>query len=151
MPTNKTLLAVVLIVLVPQLAAATMHSRSNADVSWILCPQGESPCSGTEDPVNAEDGTLHKPQKLIDLEQAHDSAPNDSAITTLLAQELFDLAQCAMYNSPASPKYKYPIAYCLYGRVLELDADHEAAREAQAMIEEIYRSLERPLPKCECR
>ena len=126
---------------------ALAQGQSKRDEPFSLKPPK---CIERVDPVN-EDGSLLKPERLLDLERRHTSAPADDAIAKELRQELFDLAQHMMFCSPADPPRKYPLAYCLYGRVLELDESHKAARDGRAMIESIYKSLRKSPPECDCR
>jgi hypothetical protein len=109
----------------------------------------ETPCTLKEEPIN-DDGSLRKPQRLVDLERQHDAAPRDEAITRELVKELFTLAQYMMYCSKAAPKQKYPLAHCLYARVLALDSENKEAREGKELIESIYDSMEKPRPSGEC-
>ena len=109
----------------------------------------ETPCTLKEEPIN-DDGSLRKPQHLVDLEQQHDAAPTDDAVTAELAKELLSLAHYMMYCSKAPPKQKYPLAHCLYTRVFELDSGNKVARESKEMIESIYDSMGRPRPSGEC-
>ena len=108
-------------------------------------------CIERPEPLNERDGSFLKPQLLLDLERRHDVAPADKAIADELSRVLFDLAQHMMYCSPAPPNRKYILAYCLYGRVLELDETNKAAAQSREMIEDIYKSLGKSLPEYDCR
>jgi hypothetical protein len=52
-----------------------------------------------------------------------------------------------MYNSPMSPKEKYPKALALYREVVKLDPTNDQAKNAVDMIESIYRQMGRPIPE----
>jgi hypothetical protein len=53
----------------------------------------------------------------------------------------------AVMNSPAlPPKEKYPKALRLYRRVLLHEPNNQVARENRQLIENIYRSMNRPIP-----
>lgn len=53
----------------------------------------------------------------------------------------------AVMNSPAlPPTEKYPKALRLYRRVLLHEPGNEVARRNKQMIEDIYRSMNRPIP-----
>jgi hypothetical protein len=107
-----------------------------------------APCEHAETIAVDADGSIQKPARLVELERRHEQAPDDVGVTKELVAETFALAQYFMYCSPASPKLKYPAAYCLYGRVLELDEEHAQARDAHKIIADIYASLEKELPGC---
>jgi len=51
-------------------------------------------------------------------------------------------------NSPIlAPRAKYPRALSLYREALKLDPANKEAKANKAMIEDIYRSMGRPIPK----
>ena len=145
MKIQKTLVGVSVAVV---LASASL-GRATAQSGEGAHGRDQAPCTLKEEPIN-EDGSLRKPQRLIELEQQHDAAPSDEAVTRELAKELFTLAQFMMYCSKAAPKQKYPLAHCLYRRVLALDKENKEAREAKETIESIYDSLGKPRPSGEC-
>lgn len=107
-------------------------------------------CVKRVEPVN-DDGSLLKPELLLNLERRYAAAPDDVTVEKELTEVLFDLAQHMMWCSEIEPKRKYPLAYCLYGRVLELDESNKAAQEGREMIESIYKSLGKSRPECDCR
>lgn len=133
------------------LAASVSLSIGSTDQPHrLIQPQESSPCVDREEPLNADDWSFRKPQRLLDLERKHDGSPDDDEVKQQLTQELFSLAQHLLYCSPAPWNRKYPLAYCLYGRVLELDEHHKASRESREIIESIYKSLDKTMPDCDC-
>ena len=131
-------------------ASVSLSIGSTDQPNRLIQPQESSPCVDREEPLNSDDWTFRKPQRLLDLERKHDVSPADDEVKQQLTQELFSLAQHMLYCSPAPPNRKYPLAYCLYGRVPELDEDHKTSRESREMIESIYKSLEKTMPDCDC-
>jgi hypothetical protein len=137
--------AVVIILLV---LPAMLPSRVYAQAPDAASSDSDTPCKRKKKATLNADGSLHKPDALLDLERQHDAAPLDKAVAEALARELFDLAQYFMYCSPEPPSRKYPIAYCLYSKVLEIEPDHEQARQSRDTIASIYDSLSKPPPTC---
>jgi hypothetical protein len=123
--------------------------QANAQTSDFERRREAAPCTLELEPIN-DDGTLRKTTRLVDLESQHGAAPTDAAITRDLVNELFMLADFMMYCSKAVPKLKYPLAHCLYKRVLELDKENKLARESVETIESIYDSMGKPRPSSEC-
>ena len=60
------------------------------------------------------------------------------------AMAVADMTLEALY---LSPKQKYPASLRLYRAVLKLDSKHKAANEKKNLIEGIYKSMGRPVPK----
>ena len=57
------------------------------------------------------------------------------------------LAHDTMVSPPLPPKEKYPKALRLYREVLKVEPNNEDAAKNKKMIEDIYRSMNRPIPK----
>ena len=108
----------------------------------------DSPCAEAIKVTLDPDGKVEKPARVVDLEKRVERAPADKALARELAGELFGMAEYMMYCSPAPPRQKYPAAYCLYGRVLELDETNEKARDSRKIIVDIYESLGKDVPTC---
>jgi membrane-bound lytic murein transglycosylase B len=71
---------------------------------------------------------------------------NDQTIRRQYLDAAVEYATAVM-NSPAlPPTEKYPKALRLYRRVLLHEPDNKVARENRQMIEDIYRSMNRPIP-----
>ena len=143
-----TYVAAVILVLA---ASVSLSVGSTNRPHRLIQQQENSPCVDREEPFNSDDWSFRKPKGLIDLEAKHDLSPADDEVTQQLKQELFSLAQHMLYCSPAPPNRKYPLAYCLYGRVLELDDDHKTSLDSREMIESIYKSVGKARPECDCR
>ena len=54
---------------------------------------------------------------------------------------------CVLVSPLLKPKDKYPKALSLYREALKLDPKNKVALENKNMIEQIYKSMNRPIPK----
>ena len=54
---------------------------------------------------------------------------------------------CVLVSPLLTPKDKYPKALSLYREALKLDPKNKVALENKNMIEQIYKSMNRPIPK----
>lgn len=57
------------------------------------------------------------------------------------------LAHDTMVSPPLAPRVKYPKALKLYAEVLKVDPKNAEAAKNKKMIEDIYKSMGRPIPK----
>lgn len=88
-------------------------------------------------------------KKLAVLQAAYDKTKNpkrgpqikDHVTATL------SLADAVMVSPALPPKEKYPRALRLYREALSYDAKNRKAREGRDLIEGIYKSMGRPIPK----
>ncbi len=81
------------------------------------------------------------------LEPAHKAKPSDAAVKSTLVEALMGSADGYMYNEQLPPFRKYPNALRLYRRVVEIDKSNQKAKDNVAMIEQIYKSMGRPVPQ----
>lgn len=58
----------------------------------------------------------------------------------------FDLAEWYMYTPVLKPKDKYGPALRYYRETLKLDPKHKKAMDSKNTIEQIYKSMNRPIP-----
>ncbi len=58
----------------------------------------------------------------------------------------FDLAEWYMYTPALKPKDKYGAALKYYRETLKLDPKHKKAMDSKNTIEQIYKSMNRPIP-----
>lgn len=56
-------------------------------------------------------------------------------------------ADAVMYAASLGPKDKYPKSLKVYREVLTFDPKNKQAKENKNMIEQIYKSMGRPIPK----
>lgn len=54
---------------------------------------------------------------------------------------------CVLVSPVLTPKEKYPKALSLYREALKVDPKNKVALENKNMIEQIYKSMNRPIPK----
>jgi tetratricopeptide (TPR) repeat protein len=81
------------------------------------------------------------------LDAAHKQTPKDAGLVGALANAHLKFGDSYMYNDQLPPRQKYPNALREYRIVLEYDKTNAAARKNVAMIENIYNSMGRPIPK----
>ena len=97
---------------------------------------------------------LNEKQKLIKLEKEYKLSKSlylqkrnqVDFEKKYLAATLF-LADTVMISTVLIPKIKYPEALRLYREVLTLQPKNKSARKNKDLIESIYRSMGRPIPK----
>jgi tetratricopeptide (TPR) repeat protein len=81
------------------------------------------------------------------LEPAYKAKPTDAAVKSTFVEALMGSADSYMYNEQLPPFRKYPSALRLYRRVVEVDKTNQKAKDNVAMIEQIYKSMGRPVPE----
>lgn len=81
------------------------------------------------------------------LEPALKAKPADAATKATMVEALMGSADSYMYNESLPPFKKYPTALRMYRRVVEIDKGHQKAKDNVAMIENIYKSMGRPVPQ----
>ncbi len=75
------------------------------------------------------------------------NAKGDSAAKKGYVRSTLDYAMVAMESPVLGPRQKYPLALNLYREVLKVDAKNAEALKWKQQIENIYRSMNRPIPK----
>jgi tetratricopeptide (TPR) repeat protein len=81
------------------------------------------------------------------LEAAAKKSPSDKGITSALAGAHLKYGDFYMYNEQMMPFQKYPNALRQYRKVLVYDAANADAKKKIAVIENIYKSMGRPVPQ----
>ncbi|GAB4365758.1 MAG: hypothetical protein OHK0021_09350 [Bryobacter sp.] len=81
------------------------------------------------------------------LEPALKAKPADAAVKTTLVEALVGAGDSYMYNNQLPPVRKYPTALRFYRRAVELDKNNKVAKDNVATIENIYKSMGRPVPQ----
>lgn len=116
------------------------------------------PVSGTQTPAGgARPGKPGEPaaddakakeldDKVATLEAAYAKNQSDAAAKKALADATLDDADYYMSNGQKGPGVYYPRALKLYRRVAQLDPTNDRAKAAAQQIEDIYRSMNRPVP-----
>lgn len=81
------------------------------------------------------------------LEPAAKAAPKDAVVKKTYVEALMGNADAYMYNDKLPPFKKYPTALRGYRKVVELEPTNTKAKDNVAMIENIYKSMGRPVPQ----
>ena len=75
------------------------------------------------------------------------SAPAVSAEQQQQAQQLAEEAEKIMLDPALAPKDKYPKALGMFRDALEIDPNNALATKSITLIEDIYKSMGRPVPQ----
>jgi hypothetical protein len=88
-----------------------------------------------------------KAEKAQELQKQHDAKPGDAKVKADLVVAKLDYADAWMFGESLPQRVKYRVALKVYRQVLELDPKNEKATASKKQIEEIYKSLGRPVPE----
>ena len=80
------------------------------------------------------------------LETEHKAKPRP-AVTKALAETQLAKGDAFMYNDALPPRQKYPTALRAYREVLKYDKENKKAQQGVKTIEDIYKSMGRPVPQ----
>jgi tetratricopeptide (TPR) repeat protein len=86
-------------------------------------------------------------EAIAGLDAAYKNNPGSLEYKEALAGAYFAQGQSTMNDTQLPPKRKYPAALTSFRKVLELDPQHAGAKSNIEMIEDIYRSMGRPIPQ----
>lgn len=75
------------------------------------------------------------------------SAPAVSAEQQQQAQQFAEEAEKIMLNPALAPKDKYPKALGMFRDALEIDPNNALSKKSITLIEDIYKSMGRPVPQ----
>ena len=90
----------------------------------------------------------HKYGEAITMLTAeHKENPKDKAVAEALSEAHTVYGESVMNNAPMPPARKYPTALKEFRIALELNKDNKKAKENIDLIEGIYKSMGRPVPK----
>lgn len=84
--------------------------------------------------------------KVEELQKAYESDTSEARKKELVTA-LVSNADYYMYKAELPPREKYTKALALYRRALKLDPENETAKDSIQTIEDIYRSMGRPVPE----
>jgi len=88
------------------------------------------------------------PEAIAALEAALKTSPKDAAaIKTALGSSYLAMADANMFNDALPPMRKYPAALRAYRKVLDYDKTNAKATANIKTIEDIYKSMGRPVPQ----
>jgi tetratricopeptide (TPR) repeat protein len=88
-----------------------------------------------------------KPAELVELEKAYEKNPKDEATKKKLVQATYDLGFKIEMDNSLPPFVKYRQALKLFRKALEIDPEHKDSIAQKEQIENIYRSMGRPVPE----
>jgi hypothetical protein len=74
-------------------------------------------------------------------------APEDSADNQKQAQDLAEKAEKIMLDPALAPREKYPQALVMFRDALQIDPNNALAKDSIKLIEDIYKSMGRPVPE----
>lgn len=85
--------------------------------------------------------------KLKALEAKLAKSPKDAKLKAEVAEANFQVGYTMEYDDNLPPRVKYPGALKKFNRALELNPKHAKAAAEKAQIENIYKSMGRPVPQ----
>lgn len=121
-----------------------VSSHSGANPPGPATPKPNAPGSAQ---ASADAPTQPMDDKVAELRAKYDKNPTDAAVKKELTDATLENANYYMYTSPLPPNQKYPKALALYRDVVKLDPTNATAQESIQVIENIYRSLGKPIPE----
>ncbi len=118
-------------------------------LAWFALMLTLSGCGRSKAPAQLQ--ALLKEKKYEEaitlLETAYASDQKSPELRTELVAASVAYANELTYKSDLPPQEKYPKALRLYRRVLQLDPKQPDAVEGKNLIESIYMSMGRPMPR----
>ena len=86
-------------------------------------------------------------EAVADLDAAYQKNPKSAELKKALAGAHFAQGNATMTNADLPPMRKYPASLRAFRKVLELDPTHTQAKANIKTIEDIYKSMGRPVPQ----
>lgn len=86
-------------------------------------------------------------KKYQAAKKASAASPKDEKLKTAYVAATLSLADVVLVSPALTPKDKYPRALRLYREVRKIEPTNKKAKEKIELIEGIYRSMGRPIPK----
>ena len=84
---------------------------------------------------------------IADLDAAYKKNPKSAEVKKALAGAHFAQGNTLMNNAQMPPMRKYPASLRSFRKTLEFDPNHVEAKANIKMIEDIYKSMGRPVPQ----
>ncbi|HYP06045.1 MAG TPA: tetratricopeptide repeat protein [Bryobacteraceae bacterium] len=84
---------------------------------------------------------------IVALEKAQKVQPKSPEVKKAFAEAYVGQGDTFMYNEALPPRMKYPQALKSYRKALEYDKTHKQALAQIKTIEDIYKSMGRPVPQ----
>lgn len=85
--------------------------------------------------------------KLKALEAKLAKSPKDAKLKNEVAEAHYQVGHAMMIDDALPPRVKYPGALKHFSHALAQNPKHAKAAEEKKMIEDIYKSMGRPIPK----
>lgn len=145
-----------LVVLCSFLAAGCAEHSAPADSGDKPAASGTpktAPGTDMPDPHMAPEGDVAKvdfaalEKAYTDADAAFKKAPKDEKAKKAYIEATVKLATETMEHSDLPPREKYRKSLKLYRDVLKTDPDNEEAKMNSQLIEDIYKSMGRPVPE----
>ena len=86
-------------------------------------------------------------EAIADLEAAYKKDPKPVEVKKALAGAHFAQGSATMTNAQMPPMRKYPASLRSFRKTLEFDPNHAEAKANIKTIEDIYKSMGRPVPQ----
>ena len=86
-------------------------------------------------------------EAVADLDAAYQKNPKSAELKKALAGAHFAQGNATMTNADLPPMRKYPAALRGFRKAVELDPTHAQAKANIKTIEDIYKSMGRPVPQ----
>lgn len=86
-------------------------------------------------------------EAVADLDAAYQKSPKSAELKKALAGAHFAQGQATMKNEQLPPMRKYPAALRSFRKAVALDPAHTEAKNNIKAIEDVYRSMGRPVPQ----
>ncbi len=128
------------------LAALTLLGLAFAAPAQAQKPDAAS--SPVSLPLVAEDAEVKKLQEeTLKLEKQLQAKPKDARLKLRVAEQNYVTGNKMMLSGKLMPRVKYSGALKYFRRTLALDPGHKKAAAEKKTIEDIYRSMGRPVPQ----
>ena len=101
---------------------------------------------GTDVPASVP-SSVPSDEQIAALQDAFDKTPTNDAAKSALVEALVARANYFMTTNDVPPREKYPKALGLYRRAAKIDPNNATAQAGIGQIEDIYRSMQRPIPE----
>lgn len=104
--------------------------------------------AGAQDDFAAEKKKIAQAEKVYsDAKRSYTAKKSDPKLKKAYVKATVSLGTLVMTSVALPPKEKYPRALGLYREALKVDPNNKEAKENAKMIEDIYKSMGRPVPK----
>ncbi|MBS1714871.1 MAG: hypothetical protein JST30_11110 [Armatimonadetes bacterium] len=125
-----------------------MRQFRTALVLFALVLPFAASAQGAAAKPNADQAKLTKLEKAYTTTKAaFKKKPKDATAKKTYVKATVDYGTAVMTAGSLAPRVKYPKALALYREALKTDPNNKEAKQSAKMIEDIYKSMGRPVPK----